>query len=124
MTATGKTALIVIDVQYGIDEAGHWGGNRNNPLAEENIERLLKHCRGLSLPVVIVQHDSVSPTSPFRPGQKGNLLKDFVVVLPGEKLIHKSTANAFIKTDLEGHLRSHDISKVIIAGFVTNNSAF
>jgi nicotinamidase-related amidase len=104
MTATGKTALIVIDVQHGIDEAAHWGGNRNNPSAEENIARLLKHCRALNLPVVIVQHDSVSPLSPFRPGQKGNQLKDFVTVMPGEKSIHKSTANAFLKTDLAGEL--------------------
>lgn len=122
MTATEKTALIVIDVQYGIDEAGHWGGNRNNPSAEENIARLLKHFRALGLPVVIVQHDSVSPASPFRPGQKGNLLKDFVKVLPGEKSIHKSTANAFIRTDLENFLKAQQVSNLIIAGFVTNNS--
>ncbi|AYB32414.1 cysteine hydrolase family protein [Chryseolinea soli] len=122
MTATEKTALIVIDVQHGIDEAGHWGGNRNNPTAEENIARLLKHCRALGLPIVIVQHDSVSPASPFRPGQKGNLLKDFVTVLPGEKSIHKSTANAFIKTDLEAFLKAQHIAKLIITGFVTNNS--
>jgi nicotinamidase-related amidase len=122
MTASEKTALIVIDVQYGIDEAAHWGGNRNNPAAEDNIVRLLKHCRALHMPIVIVQHDSVDPSSPFRPGQKGNQLKDFVTVLPGEKSIHKSTANAFIRTDLENFLKAHDISKVIITGFVTNNS--
>lgn len=122
MTATEKTALIVIDVQYGIDEADHWGGNRNNPSAEENIARLLKHCRALGLPVVIVQHDSGSPASPFRPGQKGNLLKDFVKVLPGEKSIHKSTANAFIRTELENFLKAQQVSNLIIAGFVTNNS--
>ncbi|MBL0742784.1 cysteine hydrolase family protein [Chryseolinea lacunae] len=122
MKAAGKTALMLIDVQHGIDAVAHWGGNRNNPEAEENIERLLRHCRALNCVIVIVQHDSVSPTSPFRPGQRGNELKDFVNVLAGEKSIHKSTTSAFMKTDLLQHLQTQGVSKLIITGFVTNNS--
>lgn len=115
-------ALVVIDVQKGIDEEAHWGGNRNNPQAEENIQELLNLWRVNKQPVVIVKHDSVSGNSPFRPGQIGNELKDFLKVGTEEKLISKSTANAFINTDLKTYLDRHNIKEVVISGFVTNNS--
>jgi nicotinamidase-related amidase len=82
MNTDSNPALVLIDVQRGIDEADHWGGNRNNPEAERNIEALLMLWRKAELPVVIVQHNSTSPTSPFRPGQRGNELKDFVEIKP------------------------------------------
>ena len=122
MSPVSKTALVLIDVQVGIDEATHWGGNRNNNQAEENIQTLLHHWRAHKLPVVIVQHCSVSENSPFKPGRAGNQLKDFVNVLPGEKLISKSTANAFINTDFLSYLEVEKIEGLVITGFVTNNS--
>ena len=67
-------ALVLIDVQRGIDESEHWGGNRNNPEAEQNIALLLEWWRKLKFPVIIVQHCSVSSDSPFRPGHHGNAL--------------------------------------------------
>lgn len=122
MDVNVKSALVLIDVQVGIDEAAHWGGNRNNPEAEENILKLLRYWRSRNLPVIIVKHDSVSPGSPFWPDHKGNALKSFVTVLPGEKLIRKSTANAFIKTDFLSFLEQQGITELVITGFVTNNS--
>ncbi|MFZ6013716.1 MAG: cysteine hydrolase family protein [Bacteroidota bacterium] len=115
-------ALIVIDVQHGIDDAAHWGGNRNNPDAEQNIEKLLTRWRRRGLPVFIVQHQSTEAGSPFRPGQKGNALKEFATPLPGETLISKSTTNAFISTGLQEKLEEMKIKELVIAGFVTNNS--
>jgi nicotinamidase-related amidase len=122
MSSPHKPALILIDVQKGIDEAAHWGGNRNNPEAEQNIDFLLKEWRRLKLPLVIVQHCSVSPKSPLRPGQPGNELKDFVRVLPGDKHIKKSATSAFIGTDLEEYLDESGTTALAICGFVTNNS--
>lgn len=122
MSAAGQTALMLIDVQRGIDEVGHWGGNRNNPQAEQHIEALLHHWRIAELPVIIIQHCSVWSNSPFRPGYAGNALKDFIRVLPGEKLIRKSTTSAFINTQLLEYLRTRSIVKLVITGFVTNNS--
>lgn len=122
MSAFSNAALILIDVQKGIDEADHWGGNRNNPEAERNIERLLNEWRRHNLPVVIVQHDSRSSRSPFRPGYRGNELKDFIKVAAGEKLVKKSTTSAFVGTDLANHLSHDKITSLVITGFVTNNS--
>ncbi len=115
-------ALIVIDVQKGIDNSLHWGGNRNNPEAEGNIKLLLAEWREKGYPVFIVQHMSVSSESPFHPSNPGNSLKDFIFVGKGEKLIHKSTANAFLNTALEEDLRRLEVKDVVIVGFVTNNS--
>jgi nicotinamidase-related amidase len=115
-------ALVIIDVQKGIDQGNHWGGNRNNPEAEGNIKLLLNLWRQKQFPIVIVRHDSLEKTSPFYPGQEGNVLKEFVRPIDGELLIAKSTPNAFIKTDLEGVLRTRGIDTVYVAGFVTNNS--
>jgi nicotinamidase-related amidase len=122
MRPSSKPALLIIDAQQGIREEAHWGGNRNNPQAENNIKLLLHHWRTLNFPVIIVQHCSVSRTSPFRPDHTGNKLMDFVKVNDNEKLVQKSTASAFIKTDLLPFLEREKISVVVIAGFVTNNS--
>jgi nicotinamidase-related amidase len=117
-----KTALILIDVQVGIDDAAHWGGNRNNPAAEENISLLLQAWRASKLPVVIIQHASVSPISPLRPGQQGHALKPLIVPRENERVITKSTANAFIGTSLQKHLLELECTQLVITGFVTNNS--
>ncbi len=115
-------ALIVIDVQKGIDEADHWGGNRNNPGAEGNIELLMAYWQKMKYPVFIVQHCSVTPTSPFFPGKEGNALKDFVAVQKAANLIQKKSANAFVGTTLENQLNEMGVVDVYIVGFITNNS--
>lgn len=115
-------ALMVIDAQKGINEESHWGSNRNNPHAEENIARLLKHWRQLTHPIIIVQHCSLSPVSPLRPNYIGNNLMDFVQLQRQEKLIQKSATSVFIKTDLLQYLELNKISSLILTGFVTNNS--
>ena len=122
MTGLSNVALVLIDVQHGIDEHEHWGGNRNNPDAEKNIQTLLDLWRKKGLPVIIVQHNSTSLTSPFRPGHVGNRLKDFALPMRGEKSVIKSTASAFLNTDLVAYLQQAKIDTIVIAGFVTNNS--
>jgi len=122
MTTSGKSALIIIDAQYGIKNEAHWGGNRNNPKAEENIKSLLNFWRAKDLPVVIVQHCSISKASPFWPDKEGYKLMSFINLRNNEKLLKKSTASAFVKTDLEQYLERLKISDLVISGFVTNNS--
>ena len=117
-----RTALMVLDVQMGIDEAAHWGGNRNNLLAEDLIRQILEFWREHQWPVYIIQHCSTSSTSPLRPGQMGNDLKEFVQPRQIERLVKKSHTNAFIQTDLHELLQQDGIAKLVMCGFVTNNS--
>ena len=122
MKFSKHTALVIIDAQEGIKEAAHWGGNRNNPHAENNISKLLGHWRKVHLPVIIVQHCSRMSNSPFRPDRAGNKLMDFVQLRPGEKLVQKATASAFINTDLSQYIEQKNIDGLVVTGFVTNNS--
>jgi nicotinamidase-related amidase len=70
---TAKTALILIDVQEGLDDPAYWG-KRNNPDAEANMARLLAAWRMKGRPIYHVQHRSVNPNSPLRPSEPGNAI--------------------------------------------------
>ena len=113
-----NAALILIDIQKGFDDAAYWG-QRNNPQAEANAGKLLAAWRASRRPVFHVQHRSVTPGSPLRPGQPGCDHKPEVQPLPGEPVIGKSVNSAFIGTDLESQLRDRRIDTVVIAGLTT-----
>lgn len=113
-----NAALILIDIQKGFDDAAYWGP-RNNPQAEANAGKLLAAWRASQRPVFHVQHRSVTPGSPLRPGQPGCDHKPEVQPLPGEPVIGKNVNSAFIGTDLEAQLRERRIDTVVIAGLTT-----
>ena len=114
-----KTALLVIDVQKGLDDPS-WG-KRNNPDAESNIASLLSEWRKHELPIIHIRHCSVEPNSPLRPELPGNQFKEEAQPLPGEKQFSKSVNSAFIGTGLEKYLQEHDISSLVIAGLTTDH---
>lgn len=117
---TENTALIIIDVQKGLDEFGYWG-RRNNPQAEENMARLLEAWRQHKWPIFHMQHQSKNPKSPLRPGLPGNEIKDEVKPYPGEPVLHKSENSAFIGTDLEERLRAGRQNSVVLVGLTTDH---
>jgi len=116
-------ALILIDLQKAIDDP-RWAseGPRNNPAAESNVARLLRHWREAGRPIIHIRHDSREPNSTYRPGQPGNRFKPEVMPLAGESVIAKQTNSAFIGTDLETQLRARGIGDLVVAGVITNNS--
>jgi nicotinamidase-related amidase len=112
-------ALIVIDVQRGFDDPS-WG-RRNNPEAEANIARLLELWRTTGGPLFHVAHDSLSPTSPLRPGARGNGPKLEAAPREGEPIHRKSVNSAFIGTSLETDLRRAGIETLVVVGLTTNH---
>ena len=48
-----KAALLLIDIQKGLDESSFYGGNRNNPEAELQAAILLNRWRKLGLSVIM-----------------------------------------------------------------------
>jgi nicotinamidase-related amidase len=114
-----NAALVVIDVQTGLDDPGY--GERNNPDAERNIARLLESWRRAGRPVFHIQHMSKTPGSPLRPGEPGNAIKEEVAPLEGEPLLRKSSASAFVGTDLERRLRERGIEEIVAVGLITNH---
>ena len=93
----GKPALLVIDVQKGLDDPS-WG-KRNNPEAESNIASLLSRWRKQKLPIIHIRHCSAMPNSPLRPGLPGNAYKEEAQPLPGEKQFSSSLVIVGLTTD-------------------------
>lgn len=119
MALPSSAALLLIDVQQGLDDPG-WG-ERNNPGAEGNIADLLAAWRAARRPVVHIQHMSVRASSPLRPGLPGNAFKPEAAPLPGEPIFQKTVNSAFMGTGLEAHLRANGIGAVVIAGLTTDH---
>jgi len=122
MTTThlpASATLIVIDVQDGFD-APYWG-ERNNPDAERNIERLLARWRASHRPVIHVRHDSVEADSALRPDSPGNAIKDEATPGPGEPVIGStSTRRSSAPISSPGSART-PATTVVLCGFTTNH---
>ena len=120
MDPSPGAALIVVDVQLGLEDSTYWG-SRNNPDADRNIAALLDHWHANRRPIVVVRHDSVEAASPLRPGLAGNSLKDYVAAIPPTLLVTKSVNSAFYGTpDLHAWLQQSGIEQIVIVGIQTN----
>lgn len=114
-----QPALLLVDVQIGIDDPSC--GRRNNPDSDRVIERLLNTWRSAELPVVHVRHASTETDSPLRPERPGFEYKDVARPVDGEPEFVKSVNSAFIGTNLESHLREHDLLALVVAGYTTDH---
>jgi nicotinamidase-related amidase len=116
---TDKTALIIIDVQDGLDDPRL--GKRNNPDAESNMARLLADWRRRGRPIYHVQHMSTQPHSTLRPELPGNAIKRIVAPQGDEPVIQKTTSSAFVGTNLADRLRGAGIQSVVLVGLTTEH---
>ena len=119
MEWTSPPALLLIDVQQGLDDP-KWG-RRNNPQAEARIAALLAGWREAGWPVIHVQHMSQVPDSPLRPELPGNAIKPEAMPTSGEPVFQKTVNSAFIGTTLEDHLRREGIGALVVAGLTTDH---
>ncbi|MEM8896049.1 MAG: cysteine hydrolase family protein [Bacteroidota bacterium] len=114
-------ALLLIDIQYGLDDPDFYGGNRNNPDAEKNMDALLQKWRIENRPIFHVRHSSTNPESPLHPSKPGFEMKDPLKPIEGEPLYTKNVNSAFIGTTLEKDLKDQGIDTVVIVGLTTNH---
>ncbi len=121
ITKTDRPALILIDIQKGFDNIEYWGGQRNNPDAEENAAELLRLWRTNNLPVFHIQHCSSNPASLLHETNEGNQFKDLVKPMGGEPVIKKNVNSAFIGTNLKEQLENAGITKLVIVGLTTDH---
>ena len=121
ITKTDRPALILVDIQKGFDNIAYWGGQRNNPDAEDKARELLQHWRTLGLPVFHVQHCSSNPKSPLHATNAGNEFKDLVKPVGNEPIIKKNVNSAFIGTTLKEQLNDLNITKLVIVGLTTDH---
>ncbi|HJP61524.1 MAG TPA: cysteine hydrolase family protein [Gemmatimonadaceae bacterium] len=119
MKASSEPALVIIDVQQGMDDPRF--GERCNPDAEQRIADLLAAWRAAGRPVIHVQHASLEPGSNFREDNPGHALKKEVLPIEGEPLFKKNVSSAFIGTDLERYLRDRGITELVMVGMTTEH---
>lgn len=115
------TALLLIDIQKGLDDLAFYGGNRNNLDAEKNASIILKRFRELGYSVFHVQHSSQNPASPLHPSKPGFEIKDEVKPLGDEPIFIKTVNSAFIGTYLEAQLKENKFEHLVMAGLTTQH---
>ena len=116
-----RPALLLVDIQKGFDNIEYWGGQRNNPDAEENAGELLRLWRKHQLPVFHIQHCSSNPESLLHESNEGNDFKDMVKPISSEPVIKKNVNSAFIGTDLKEQLDNLKITNLVIVGLTTDH---
>jgi nicotinamidase-related amidase len=117
------SALLLIDVQVGVDVLSHWGGptgRRNNPDAESKMLQLLAAWRKADLQVAFTRHDSREAASPLKFSLPTGAQKPGFEPSAGEIVVEKDVNSGFIGTSLEVQLRRAGISRLVIVGFFTN----
>ncbi|MDZ4254777.1 MAG: cysteine hydrolase family protein [Sulfuritalea sp.] len=114
-----NTALLIIDIQndYFPGGAMELAGSVE---AGAKAGKLIEAFRGKGLPVIHVQHISTRPgASFFVPDTKGVEIHASVAPQAGETIIQKNFPNSFRDTPLLQHLRDSDITRLVIAGMMT-----
>ncbi len=117
------TALLMIDLQKGVDILNHWGGptgRRNNPQAEAHLRLLLDGWRKLGLPVFYTVHDSREARSPLKLSLPTGRIKEGLEPRDGEIVIRKDVNSGFVGTNLELMLQRRRVRRLVVAGFFTN----
>lgn len=120
---SNDTALLLIDVQRGVDVFAHWGGatgRRNNPDAEAHMAKLLDGWRGAGLPVAYTQHDSREAASPLKLSEPGGAWIEGLEPAGDELVVRKDVNSGFIGTNLEIELRRRGVKRLVVVGFFTN----
>lgn len=112
------TALVIIDMQMGMQARLDEGRGVVNPDADAVIARLAAACRAAGVPVIHVRHHDNHPGSPFREGMPLAAPMPCDVEAPGEAVFYKSTSSAFASTELAAHLRGQGITRLIVTGAV------
>ena len=117
------TALLLVDVQKGVNELKYYGGpsgKRNNHSAEENMRCLLAEWRRLGKRVAFTRHNSREINSPLKLElETGNQIEGLEINGP-DIVVEKDVNSGFIGTSLELELRRSGINRLVVMGFYTN----
>ncbi|WP_075995465.1 cysteine hydrolase family protein [Salaquimonas pukyongi] len=118
------TALLLIDVQKGVDDGAYYGTGKgdtlNNPASKDNIRALLDRARVQGMTVAFTRHDSIEPNSPLKLSKESGQQIAGLEIAPRDIQVSKSSNSGFIGTSLELDLRRAGILRLVVAGFFTN----
>ena len=115
-----KTALIIIDIQNDYFDNGTMtlvGSEK----ASENARLILDKFRAENLPIIHIQHISLSSGATFfLPNTYGAEIHKNVKPLEHEKVIIKHYPNSFRETELLDYLKTNNITDLVICGMMTH----
>jgi nicotinamidase-related amidase len=113
-----KDALLVIDVQNE-----YFTGSMPVTYPQRSFENILKamdRAHAGSIPVIVIQHTNPALGAvAFRKGTEHWELHNGIKQRPADILIEKTLPGSFTGTVLESWLKERNISKVTIAGYMT-----
>ena len=118
-----STALLLVDVQRGVNEVKYYGGpsgKRNNHSAEENMRFLLTEWRRLGRRVAFTRHNSREKNSPLKLSLETGKQIEGLEIHSSDIVVEKDVNSGFIGTSLEVQLRRSGIDRLVIMGFYTN----
>ena len=107
-----KSALLMIDAQVGV-LSSIWESQR----VVGNLERLVSKARSAGVPVIWVQH---SDDDELKYGSDAWKLAPNFVPSAAEFVVHKKYNSSFAETDLDRKLKTLRVSRLILAGALTN----
>ncbi|MDK9704301.1 MAG: cysteine hydrolase [Sulfuritalea sp.] len=114
-----STALLIIDIQNDYFPGGAMELT-GSVEAGAQAGKLLDAFRKKALPVIHVQHLSTRPGAPFFvPGTQGVEIHPCVSPRKAETIIQKNFPNSFRETSLLQHLRDRQITRLVVAGMMT-----
>jgi len=108
-----STALLVIDVQRGLFDADPRPFEADAVVAR--INALTARARAANVPVLFVQHESA--TLPY--GSEPWQFERGLHVEPRDAVLRKTTADSFLRTDLQELLASWSVERVVVCGFAS-----
>ena len=117
------TALLLVDVQKGVNEVKYYGGpsgKRNNHSAEENMRCLLAEWRRLGKCVAFTRHNSREINSPLKLDLETGDQIEGLEINGSDIVVEKDVNSGFIGTSLELELRRSGINRLVVMGFYTN----
>lgn len=113
---SGKTALIVVDIQNDYFPGGLWTLSKVEAAAAKAAQ-VIAVFRSRGDLVVHIRHEFTSADAPFfRPGSEGAQLHSSVINQPNEPVVLKHYINSFRETELKAVLDRHAIEAVVVVG--------
>jgi len=118
-----STALLLIDVQKGVNDTQYYGGSkgqRNNLDAETNILSILKKWRTSDRKIAFTKHDSREKNSPLKLCLESGQQLEGMEPSEHDIVVEKDVNSGFVGTSLELDLRRAGIQRLLVVGFFTN----
>jgi nicotinamidase-related amidase len=113
-----NTALLVIDVQNE-----YFTGSMPVTYPKDSLKNILRamdHAHAIGIPVAVIRHTNLAGTAgTFKKGTMNWELHDEVKQRPADILVEKNLPGSFTRTTLDAWLKSKGISRVTIAGYMT-----